>query len=108
MLHMYDWITNAQFANFLAATGYTPHQEHPDNELFLQHWGEEGPPRGLEQHPVVWVSYLDAVAYCQWAGLTLPTEWLWEKAARGPDGRPYPWGDKRIYPDRRKPSEPPG
>lgn len=86
-------VTNAQFERFVSETGYTPAAEHPDPEAFLSHWREDKPPRGKGEHPVVYVSVLDALAYCRWAGLMLPTEWLWEKAARGPDGRAFPWGD---------------
>lgn len=85
-------VTNAQFRKFVIAASYQQPESHPDPNLYLSHW-DRGNFRGKEDHPVVWVSYLDALAYCRWAGLTLPTEWLWEKAARGPDGRDFPWGD---------------
>lgn len=85
-------VTNAQFARFREETTYAPPAGHPYSDQFLAHWRKGAVPKALADHPVVFVSYVDALHYCAWAGLTLPTEWQWEKAARGPDGRPYPWG----------------
>jgi len=92
-------ITNEQFAHFL-----TLRRPSPDEiNLWLPMADHIRPPRsrkgtyevdaGYERHPAVHLSWFGATAYCDWAGLRLPTEIEWEKAARGTDGRIFPWGN---------------
>jgi formylglycine-generating enzyme required for sulfatase activity len=94
-------VTNAQFGLFLAAGGY----ENPAwwnaegwdwkcrQELGQPAQRDEAGWDGNDQ-PVAGVSWYEADAYARWAGRRLPTDAEWEKAARGSDGRRYPWGDR--------------
>jgi formylglycine-generating enzyme required for sulfatase activity len=116
-------VTNVRFAEFVGATGYRTDAERlgwafvfagllPDEfeptrgvaaapwwrQVYGADWAHpEGPQSNVDErgdHPVVQVSWQDAVAYCAWAGTRLPTEAEWEHAARGGlEGAAFPWGD---------------
>jgi formylglycine-generating enzyme required for sulfatase activity len=91
-------VTNAQYARFLSDS--RPSKADLERWILLDHdcfVRQEGsgyePYGGKDDHPVVQVFWFGAGAYCQWAGLRLPSELEWEQGARGTDGREYPWGN---------------
>ncbi len=103
-------ITNAQYADFIAATEHAAPEVdaatwasygliHPYPRTRRHAWRKRRPPPGREEHPVVLVSHHDALAYAAWLGHTtgrnwrLPSEKEWQKAVRGSDGARFPWGN---------------
>jgi formylglycine-generating enzyme required for sulfatase activity len=87
-------ITNRMWLKFIQESGYQPAKEDHDRD-YLKHWKGNKPPSKKLDHPVVYVSYIAVWAFCDYYGLMLPSEAQWEKAARGVDGRIWPWGDQQ-------------
>jgi formylglycine-generating enzyme required for sulfatase activity len=98
-------VTNTDFERFVTATGYLTGAERSGysevsgitSPVYGADWRHpQGPDSTIDtlgDHPVVQVDWFAAAAYCQWAGGSLPSEAQWEKAARGTDGRLFPWGN---------------
>lgn len=94
-------VTNKKYRDFIQAGGYENQQcwspegwkwKVENNIVCPGYWDDSK--WNKPDYPVVGVSYYEAEAYATWAGKRLPTEQEWEKAARGEDGRQYPWGEK--------------
>lgn len=76
-------VSNAEYAEFVTTT----------NHAAPPYWENGSYIKGSGEHPVVMVQWAEAQEYCQFKGGRLPSEAEWEKAAKGKDGRIYPWGD---------------
>ncbi len=86
-------VTNAEYQRFLKST----RRQGPLHRLDWAapyNWAGQDYPKGTGGRPVVLVKWEEADAYCKWMAKRLPQEIEWEKAARGPDGRRYPWGER--------------
>ena len=94
-------VTNAEFAVFLNAMGGPINAggrnlfdwDDDDARVHRAEWHYRAD-EGFENHPAVEASWRGARDYCRWRGKRLPTEAEWERAARGTEARPYPWGDQ--------------
>jgi formylglycine-generating enzyme required for sulfatase activity len=95
-------VTNSQFAEFVAANPQWRRDNlDPDlhNGHYLEHWQQTGPVEGSGDHPVVFITWASAQAFCGWREGRLPSEAEWEFAARAGDDREFPWGAQMPAPE---------